>query len=963
MKIFKKFFKAKWQSDDAQIRLKAIEELTPAQHQKELTILVKDKEPNVRLAALSKLEEASHWLQAYLQDKDSKVKTKAEAQIRGAILGNNKLTFSEEQRNKFLREHAKPALLEEALSTITDDALLLASLEKLGKETLTMQYLLADSSSEQVKQSLFTQINQKEVFEKLAKKAKGDIQKQAEQKLAELELAETKPLEVQKQVNLILAKLNALRDKSNIVELEDKRSKLEAEWSELSNELHWLTTETKAEAQKKLLKIQTSLDSLMGPLREQWELSQAQKRLQQAYQESTQTISVKLAELQQNLSKIIVSVDRDDDVDVLHQIQSIEHDLENLQLPKEQKRKFAEQLETFRETLSEVPKVHQTLDTMSREQAKLAALPLPSDTQSLEETYPEFLRIKKEWRELSKALKISVPAELDAAFVASRQAYQAAAEPLQQQQKEKVQQFKKKQNELKRLLFSGKYRSAFGLHKKLTNWLAQIHGSQRDKLKVEFDKLSEKVKELQELQSFIALPRKKELLTQLQELAKTPLTDVLEQGERVKKARADWNSLGKNDSAEDAELNRAFNTACEEAFAPCRAYYAEQEQVRNDNLLKKHKLLDDLRQLTALVSQTPTADASEDAEPETTDDSLDVWSRVESGLARINKEWRAIGEIDRAELSNVNKLYTELTKPLRKQLTASYQNNADKKQALIDKATQLAESDDIFDAVNSVKDLQKTWKTIGFAGPANEKLLWKAFREVNDALFAKRDEMKQEQKAEIAEEQSKIQQQLKGLDTQLANAEQFRDIKQVEQALAALEPQINAIGQTGLQGQFKGLFNKTQQKAKQLLTEKHQAEISAVFDAVEAIKEGDSPELSNLDSQWQDLLQQSSEADAEQRRHATIRLEVIAGVDSPVSEEAKRWEVKVKMMTDKLQAGEDNSLIDGLKQWLALGKLTDQQMDDLQRVKAIFLGKAGTTQPSSNNVETKGSIEESAESV
>lgn len=949
MKIFKNLFKAKWQSDDANVRLKAIEELTKEQHQKELNLLAQDADVAVKLAALSKLENFQLWLQASQQDKDSRVKSKAEAKVKAAIKGNADLSVSDAQRKSFIENTAKPALLEELLPSITEDNLLLSSLEKLGKEALSMQYLLAETTADSVKQALFAKVEAKETLERIAKKAVGTIQQQAEEKLAAIRLAEVKPIEVQKQVNLVLAKLNALRDKSDIVELEEKRAKLEAEWQTLTQEIHWLAEDTKAEAEQKLVKIQGSLDSLMGPLKEQWELSQAQLRLTQAYEASTTLIKNKLSDLQSSIRHVITSADRDDDVDVLQQIKAIEGDLASLQLPDKAKKQFEEQLESLREALSEVPKIHQTLEAMAREQANLAALTLPTDMDSLEATYPEFQRIKKVWREMRQSLRIDLPSDLEQGFKDASKRYQEAADPLHQQQKEKVQQFKKKQNELKRLLFSGKYRSAFGLHKKLTNWLAQISSTQRDKLKAEFDKLSEKVKELQELQSFIAMPRKQELLEQLQALAKAPLEDVLEQGERVKKARADWNSLGKTDSSEDAELNRAFNQACEDAFAPCRAYYAAQEQIRNDNLLAKHKLLDELRELHSLISANTTNPTAAETNVDNTDDANsseqtaaegnkgDVWSKVESGLARITREWRNIGEVDRAELGNINKLYNDLTKPLRKQLNTSYQTNADKKQSLIERAKQLVESDDVFAAVNTIKELQQEWKTIGFAGPANEKLLWKSFREVNDTLFSKRDEQKQTQKAAQAEEVSRLNNELNTLENQLRNAVQLGEIKKIEHALASLEAAIATIKQGSLQSQFKALANKAQSKAQQLLTAKHQAEISAVFDAMEQVSNDPTAEISGLDNQWLELLNVDSVANSEARRNSTIRLEVIAGVNSPVSEEARRWEVKVKMMTDKLQAGEQDSLIDGLKQWLSLGRLSAEQHDDLQRVKAIFL--------------------------
>ena len=47
--------------------------------------------------------------------------------------------------------------------------------------------------------------------------------------------------------------------------------------------------------------------------------------------------------------------------------------------------------------------------------------------------------------------------------------------------------------------------------------------------------------------------------------------------------------------------------------------------------------------------------------------------------------------------------------------------------------------------------MQQQWRDIGFAGSHQESKLWQKFRAINDQVFAKRDQIKSEQHAELEE--------------------------------------------------------------------------------------------------------------------------------------------------------------------------------------------------------------------
>ncbi|MDT9694297.1 hypothetical protein Q5762_39380, partial [Streptomyces sp. P9(2023)] len=71
--------------------------------------------------------------------------------------------------------------------------------------------------------------------------------------------------------------------------------------------------------------------------------------------------------------------------------------------------------------------------------------------------------------------------------------------------------------------------------------------------------------ELESLQHYIATPRKQTLLAEMQPLAALEVTDAKARSEQVKLARANWNSLGKAEPAQEEALNQAFDIACEAA--------------------------------------------------------------------------------------------------------------------------------------------------------------------------------------------------------------------------------------------------------------------------------------------------------------------------------------------------------------------------------------------------------------
>src|SRR5690606_40386631 len=88
-----------------------------------------------------------------------------------------------------------------------------------------------------------------------------------------------------------------------------------------------------------------------------------------------------------------------------------------------------------------------------------------------------------------------------------------------------------------------------------------------------------------------------------------------------------------------------------------------------------------------------------------------------------------------------------------KNLKAEQHNNLVRKQALIDKANQLKESEDFAAATPIMKQIQEEWKNIGHVPRKNSDAIWNEFKAACnhffDRLHAKRSERSEEHTSEL----------------------------------------------------------------------------------------------------------------------------------------------------------------------------------------------------------------------
>src|SRR5690606_37978965 len=131
------------------------------------------------------------------------------------------------------------------------------------------------------------------------------------------------------------------------------------------------------------------------------------------------------------------------------------------------------------------------------------------------------------------------------------------AEKTQRQSRSKLAQYR-------RLYAAGKYKLVFGSLKGMEQDYQQLTAAQQRQLSKDYDFGRDKMAELADWQEYIATTRKQQLLQQMQQLStELAQSQMRQRADEVKQARAQWNSLGKADPVLAAELNTAFDQACE----------------------------------------------------------------------------------------------------------------------------------------------------------------------------------------------------------------------------------------------------------------------------------------------------------------------------------------------------------------------------------------------------------------
>ncbi len=933
--IFEKLFKPKWQHKDANVRIQALNEFDVNNPELQ-TILEQlaeqDSSELVRRSALIKINSPQAWFKAMLHNSNRAIVKFAQSKFHALILETDKVGI--EQKLAYLPNCPRSTFTEQWLMIEHNTQVLQGLIDKVNKPNILAQLLLK-TDNEDLQIQLLSDMNELDLLEKLCKKAVGKpVFSKLDRKVKTMREAIEKPIKLHKQIQLSLSKLLALKDVQSYEDMLNRKAVIEQEWQAYLTDFDCLPLDEQAQLKEKYEHILSQLKKHFIVLEEAYQQQKIIIERELKEQQQSQQFNQQINHISKHITEAVFDNAELDQGAVSDQLTALNAQIAESILTDAHKNELKNKTKALEFKLTKLPEVAQSVSAATALIAKFSGLSVPTNIDEYNQRKPLFSDWNSQWKQINALANDILPESLTKARDELHQIWAKAIAEFEEKQNKAFHHFRKKMSELRRLISYGKYKAAFGLHTKLTYLHAEFAEDYQQRLSKDFEWLNDKIKELHELESFVVTPKKQSLLNDILALVENPFDNPQQQADQVKRYRKQWNLLGHADEAMDKELNSQFNKACEEAFAPCRQYYAEQGKIREQHLEDKQQVLKDIESLAASINDGDENQAVD-------------WQNIDAQLSKLMSKWRETGEIDRDKYQVMHKQYRKLVDPIKKGVHNFQDANVELKQALIEQAKQHGQDEDVFAAINALKALQHKWRSIGYAGPQKENQLWQAFRKVNDQLFAKRDSLVEAQKDEKNAEFEALQTTFAQLQTRATDVE----LSGISALITDIEQFINEI--RDLKSSGKSLVNNANTLMKNLHARvaKHKenkqaqaleamfaliTELSQTEQTVSELKERAEFKVLNKPTQKAILSALNCDMDKSIRERLTIELEILAEIDSPQQDLALRRQIQVELLADKLNQGEVN-LQQKFDQWLRCAAFVGTKVSVIERTQKALM--------------------------
>ena len=891
--IFKHLFTPKWKHPKQQVRLEAIENLDV---ERDATILnalaLEDSSAEIRKKALTKINDLVLWWQAYKQDQS--LKELAEQHISSAVLSDES-TLSSQIKNEYIERFAPVKTLEKLAFAEKELQVRAKLLKRLANPKLVEKAFKEGSTELQM--YLVEQVITHQLVKSLVKHAQGDAKVALETHIENERLAIEMPLQVQNDTRVILAKLNALREKQDFAVVTQQYAELTNQWQAL--ELTWLSPEQRDTVAAKYTMLTDKLNELVNQLQAEHDQQQQRLALQQRQLLALANLEALSDEIENALQLGLETPEQIQQDWLEAKVAQAQDSLAQSELPDNaQQLQITTRLTSLFKQVAKLPELSEAISAFKAALTELTNI----STDDIEQTnYDDAERHFNQAHKAAKAPLAQLPKTLQGPFKAQlaqqQQRWNTAVAPISDKLTKNQQLAARKGRDVKRLIEQGRFNVAFGVFKGFIELYESLTPNSQQSLEKLKADLEQQLDNARDWQKYASAPKREELLSEITALLEQPCTDAKSRASEVKTLRRRWNELGRLDTEQEQAQGKEFDDKIELLFAPCRDYFAELEQQREASKLERDAII---KQMTLLN------------ETDTTHDGFD-WKEFESQYNRINKVWRNAGNVEPKVYRALQTQYKAQQQQVFNTLNTFHKGNAAAKNELVEQAQQLAQSDDLASACQQLKELQQQWQSIGFAGVKAENALWQKFRQFNDVTFAKRSEEFAQHKEQQAADNAVITSQLVELEDALAAVSQKAQLLDLRTKVVALESSKE------LNNRIQKLLTNIDDKLTAVSEQAAQADFAALFSALQ--------NQQAIPAQWQSNVgTQLSVA------QLLVRMEILANVSSP--EGISRMAEQVAMLDDK-HRGEQADLQYYLKQLLALSQ-GSVDADTLTRLKVIF---------------------------
>lgn len=968
--MFKSLFKPKWQHSDPQVRLRALQALDFAQAVQRETIHAMaraDSDAQIRRVALKRIVDLDLLWNAAQTDPDAETRAVALALFQQVLCGAEPAGPALAERLQRLAAMTDPKYLEEVARHGVERDLRFAAMRRVERDALLGDIALHDADAE-LRLWAAQRITQKSTLERVAKQARGKDKKVSgivREKLEAIAADAARPAQLRQQAKQACAALEALARSNDWMTAAARRDRIEADWGALQHAWdHAKDGAFDADLDARFTAARNACDTAFAQheqvIAQQRERDAHVAALRQRKQNLCDRVAEFVAELRQRT--VVPATDEADAAMRLSEWAQTWREAGTLPTAEEQQMqtRYAELTEQAAATardLSRWRNAHSALAELATRAQTLVdardALPPERDIAALE----------KQLRALPRpeyfALDAAPEQQIAEALTQLRARRQSALAKI----KENAEAFTRVVGELHAAVESGQTQVAAELNKtaqELFDALPEPDAAVLRKQGVmqRWQSAAKTVRDLYAWKRWAGAPIKEQLVAEMESLAQQMQSapgaahDYSAVAQQIQHARDQWQKLGATDNAGAKALWTRFNAACETAHAPCTEYFAQQRAQRTAHAQQKEAICVGVEQF---IASTDWAHAD--------------WKKAERLLRGAREEFSRVGPAERALNKKLNTRFRTAMDDLAARLQNERKGNQTRKEGLIQRMSQLADSVNdaqadapaLRDAIAQAKQLQNQWKELGASPESNR--LWSDFRAASDRIFARRqalaDEQEQQRRTNLESKQALCAQiEASAALTGDALLQARSKVQQVKADFERVGP-VPRDAETALAQTFKQVCrafenrlreNEQQQRAQAELLLEQKARLCEDAECVleEAMTDAVDPDAAMARTRaaqesWQGLASLSDvlEQPLQQRFQAAIdaihalpgqpreraveqlarqqqanlavqqqlclRLEIATGIDSPPEAQQQRMKYQVDLLAKRMRTGEFQS--------------------------------------------------------
>ncbi|MFW1676783.1 DUF349 domain-containing protein [Pontibacter sp. JAM-7] len=825
-----RFFKPKWQHSKPGIRLKAVAKLnanTPDGSDTLCQLALQDRDERVRLAATEKLHTLPVLLKISRRESIDSVRQQALHRISQLLLKPDADQSAEERINIIQQIQDNDLLCHITLNS-TEQTVARHTLKHLRSDQ-HLYTIACQSGRASLRIQAAEQLTSPELLEQLNKDARSKDKRVFQitrDKLQQFREAAKQQQDAQQKITDLLTQLKQLTS-ATFCELYCAKLKvLQQDWPALQ-------CYANSEEKVLFLRLQQQCQSRVDKVAH----AAAQKAAQQQAETQQKRALMQLNEqLEDFLQRLCSAEIRPSNLEFL----AAEFDLLKHASPTDLSQDLATKQSHIQRLLD---RWQHYLDSQPELQQQIDNLP---DTE-LEKLPDAVKKCHKLMQQLSWPNELSTAPLLDELSGA----IQVAESQLGTLRQEQQDQIKRLENNLKQVddsFATGQVKEAAKLlHKteRLLNSLPRVPGN----LELRFKQLSDTLSEQQDWQAFAVTPKKLALCDEMESLIDAAELDPESRARKIRDLQQRWKILDADDPLHDQQIWKRFKRAADRAYAPCSAYFAEQREIRNQNLQLRQQICDELDAVVDGSSALP-----------------DSFKQL---INNAKQRWRKASPVDRAPGKQIQQRFNQLLEQLQERAGQANQHILQAKQQLVEQSAQLLTQADLHCAATAAKQLQQEWKALGAAPRRQEQPLWQSFRENCNRIFQQlqQDTTEHDRLDSLITELEALQQQPQSLASmqhwlaQAQQAQQQPDAKtrhqQIDTAVAFIQQQHDAVQE----------FNRTDYSSL-----RHNAQLCEQLE--DLLLEGDAEQSADLLQGWQSMaaLPEALQQGMEQRRSTLLQL-------------------------------------------------------------------------------------------